>query len=103
MGRLNRREMMATASAAIMAAGGASEADATDGTRQQSYRRIACEEGFLSPGVLEENARTKVPGVPLITADGPAAGLARALVDLGDRRLAAMDADGIDMQLLLLS
>jgi 2,3-dihydroxybenzoate decarboxylase len=103
MGRLNRREVVAGASAAILAASDASEAEPIGGTRQRSYRRIACEEGFLSPGVLEENTRTKVPGVPLITADGPAAGLARALVDLGDHRLAAMDADGIDVQLLLLS
>lgn len=67
------------------------------------YRRIACEEGFLTPAVLEANAGTRVPGVPLITASGPAAGLARPLLDLGAGRIAAMDRDGIDMQLLMLS
>ena len=66
------------------------------------YRRIACEEGFLSPGVLAANARTNSAELPLITADGPAAFLAGPLEDLGESRIAAMDADGIDMQLLLL-
>lgn len=70
---------------------------------RRNYRRIACEEGFLSPGVLAQNGKTSLPGIPLITVDGPAAHLAKALVDLGDARIAAMDADGIDMQLLMLS
>jgi len=69
----------------------------------RQYRRIACEEGFLSPGVLAANAKASTAELPLITADGPAAFLARPLVDLGDERIAAMDAAGIDMQLLLLS
>ena len=67
------------------------------------YRRIACEEGFLSPGVLAANARASTAELPLNTAGGPAAFLARPLVDLGEARIAAMDADGIDMQLLLLA
>jgi 2,3-dihydroxybenzoate decarboxylase len=67
------------------------------------YRRIACEEGFLSPAVLAANATATTRELPLITAQGPAAFLAGPLVDLGDGRIAAMDADGIDMQLLLLS
>jgi 2,3-dihydroxybenzoate decarboxylase len=70
---------------------------------KRPYRRIACEEGFLSPGVLAQNARSSTPKLQLITADGPAAFLAAPLVDLGERRIAAMDAAGIDMQLLLLS
>src|SRR5262245_55656211 len=49
MARLNRRAVMVGASAAILAASDASEAEPTGGTRQRSYRRIACEEGFLSP------------------------------------------------------
>jgi predicted TIM-barrel fold metal-dependent hydrolase len=53
--------------------------------------------------VLAANARASTAELPLITADGPAAFLARPLVDLGEQRIAAMDADGIDMQLLLLS
>ena len=66
------------------------------------YRRIACEEGFLSPGVLAANGKASTAELPLITADGPAAFLAGPLLDLGEDRIAAMDADGIDMQLLLL-
>lgn len=67
------------------------------------YRRIACEEGYLSPAVLSANARVSIPGVPLITRDGPVADLARQLADVGAGRIAAMDRDGVDMQLLLLS
>ena len=55
-------------------------------TGPRPYRRIACEEGFLSPAVLAANARTSVAGIPLITADGPAGGLARLLVDVGPGR-----------------
>lgn len=69
----------------------------------RKYRRIATEEGYLSPAVLAQNAKTNLPGVPLITLDGPASGLATALVDVGEGRIAAMDRDGIDMQLLMLS
>ncbi len=67
------------------------------------YRRIACEEGFLSPGLLVANGKASTAELPLITMDGPAAFLAGSLVDLGEARIAAMDADGIDMQVLLLS
>lgn len=69
----------------------------------RGYRRIACEEGFLSPGVLAQNAKSSTPQLSLITAEGSTAGLARALVDLDQGRIAGMDADGIDVQLLLLS
>jgi 2,3-dihydroxybenzoate decarboxylase len=67
------------------------------------YRRIACEEGFLSPGVLAQNAKASTAQLQLITADGPASFLAKPLLDLGPQRIAEMDADGIDMQVLLLS
>jgi len=67
------------------------------------YRRIACEEGYLSPGVLSANTLITIPGVPLITRDGPVADLARQLADVGAERIATMDRDGVDMQLLLLS
>ena len=69
----------------------------------RGYRRIACEEGYLSPAVLSANARVSFPGVPLITTDGPVADLARQLADVGAVRIAAMDRDGVDMQLLLIS
>ena len=83
--------------------GGAADPDTGGGTGPRPYRRIACEEGFLSPAVLAANARTSVAGIPLITADGPAAGLARLLADVGPGRIARMDAAGVDVQLLLLA
>ena len=96
--RIGRRTLLA--GGAVLATAAASR---PEGGPRRSYRRIACEEGFLSPGVLAQNARTSLPGVPLITAEGPAAGLARPLVDVDAGRVASMDADGIDVQLLLLS
>jgi hypothetical protein len=66
------------------------------------YRRIACEEGFLTPEELAEKTRLGDICIPLITADGPTAVLARRLSDLGEGRLVTMDADGIDMPVLLL-
>ena len=91
---------------AILAATAMTAASAATGAQAQArraYRRIATEEGFLSPGVLRQNAATRIESVPLIASDGPTAGLARVLTDLGAGRLAAMDADGVDMHLLLLS
>ena len=99
---MQRREVLA-AGAAMMIAPGATATGTAGAKGRRGYRRIACEEGFLSPGVLAQNAKVRLPGIPLITAEGPAAGFARALVDVGAGRIAAMDADGIDMQLLLLS
>lgn len=45
----------------------------------------------------------RLPGIPLITREGPAAAVAEVSVDLGANRIAAMDADGIDMHVLMLS
>lgn len=95
---LTRRTML-TATALT----GAALATGTAAQTPRPYRRIATEEGFLSPGVLAQNALTRLPGIPLIAAAGPTSGVARALTDLDAGRIAAMDADGIDMQLLLLS
>jgi predicted TIM-barrel fold metal-dependent hydrolase len=67
------------------------------------YRRIACEEGFSTPEIVAANGKLGDIGIPLITADGPAAFLAELLCDLDDGRIAAMDQAGIDMQLLVLS
>ncbi|WP_137897179.1 amidohydrolase family protein [Sphingomonas sp. 2SG] len=92
-----RREMMAGGAAILATAASASPAAAIP------YRRIACEEGYLSPGLLSANAHMHIPGVPLITRDGPVADLAEQLVDVGAGRIATMDRDGIAMQLLLLS
>lgn len=98
MVRVTRRTMLAgTALAGAVAATG------THAQGKRGYRRIATEEGFLSPGVLAQNAKMRMPGVPLITSTGPSSGASRALIDVDAGRIAAMDADGIDMQLLLLS
>ena len=97
MADLTRRTVLAaTAIAGIPAAG-------VQAQGKRAYRRIATEEGFLSPGVLAQNATIHIPSVPLISSNGPTAGVARVLTDLDAGRIAAMDADGIDMQLLLLS
>lgn len=90
---LNRRALVGGAAAVS-----ASACATTGGAR--TYRRVACEEGFLTPEILAQNART--PG-RLIVADGPTANLARGLTDIGAGRIAAMDAAGIDMQVLVLS
>ena len=98
---MDRRKFIASSLAAAVSAAASGNAWSED--RPRSYRRIACEEGFLTPEVLAANARLRDIGIPLITADGPAAFLARLLVDLGDGRIAAMDEAGVDMQLLVLS
>lgn len=102
MMKVTRRTVLAAAatSAAIIAPAAIGAPTAA----KRAYRRIATEEGFLSPGVLAQNGKmTPVPGVPFISANGPGGGIARVLTDLDAGRIAAMDADGIDMQLLLLS
>jgi len=68
----------------------------------RNYRRIACEEGVATRTLLDANARLGDIGVPLLTLDGPAAELARSLID-HEARLAAMDRDGVDMQVLMVS
>jgi len=92
-----------TAMAALAAGAALASAPVAAASSERSYRRIACEEGFLSPGVLAQNAQSSTAELQLITDNGPAAFLARSLVDLGEARIAAMNADGIDMQLLMLS
>ncbi|WP_382303701.1 amidohydrolase family protein [Herbiconiux sp. UC225_62] len=76
------------------------DTDTAEQTR--GYRRIACEEGVATRTLLEANARLGDIGLPLLTLDGPAAFLAERLID-HDARLAAMDRDGIDLQLLMVS
>ncbi|UAJ12575.1 amidohydrolase family protein [Glacieibacterium megasporae] len=95
---LTRRTLLA----GTVALGAAATAGASP-PRKRAYRRIATEEGFLSPGVLAQNNKTHIPGVPFIVDGGPGGGIGRVLTDLDAGRIAAMDADGIDMQLLLLA
>lgn len=69
---------------------------------ERPYRRIACEEGVTTRALLDANASVDAGGVPLLTLDGPARRLATRLID-HEARLAAMDEDGVDMQLLMVS
>ena len=92
--------------------------DAHSSTARPRARRIAVEEGFTLPEVW--TAARRVLGGPLseepgeafvfgLTAPAPRSGPAgpppwlAVLTDLGELRLADMDAAGIDMQLLLLA
>ena len=59
---VDRRTVLggATALAGTMIASGAK-------AQAPAYRRIACEEGFLSPGVLAQNAKASTPTMPVYT------------------------------------
>lgn len=88
--------------ATVSALGCSGGTDQTAGLKK-GYRRIACEEGFLTPEVVAANGVLGDIGIPLITADGPAAFLAEMLTDIDEGRIAAMDEAGVDMQILMLS
>jgi hypothetical protein len=79
MTEITRRTMLA----ATALAGTAVTAVARP-AEKRAYRRIATEEGFLSHGVLAQNAKTQIAGVPLISSNGPTAG---GLTELGAERL----------------
>jgi 5-carboxyvanillate decarboxylase len=77
---------------------------------ERTYRRIATEEGFNFPEIMSEAVKVAAKQPPLIQALNPFGGtgglwdaLGGKLGDLGEGRIKQMDADGIDMQLLLLS
>src|SRR5215510_5740358 len=76
----------------------------------RTYKRIALEEGFNFPEIMSEAVKVAARQPPLIKALNPFGGtgglwetLGTKLGDLGEGRIRQMDADGIDMQLLLLS
>ncbi len=97
---------MTLASGAVLSAVAAEVRAADAQPVKRPYRRIATEEGWLPEAVLRANARYAASGgrVQVMTRNGPAP---KAMVDavgnIGPARIAAMDRDGIDMQLLLLS
>jgi predicted TIM-barrel fold metal-dependent hydrolase len=66
-----------------------------------SMRTITLEEHFASPGFLDGPARKLKERAAKI--GGPAARFLELLTDLGDNRIAEMDAAGIDMQILSLT
>jgi 2,3-dihydroxybenzoate decarboxylase len=106
---VKRRDFLALTAAGAAGAAGSAPAHAAQQGRAtpaphpnppvgpRSYKRIATEEGFLTREVAELNE--KVPGAGLGT-QGP---LAAKLLDIGEGRLAGMDRDGVDMQLLLIA
>jgi 5-carboxyvanillate decarboxylase len=66
----------------------------------QRYERIAVEEGFTIPEIVEEQRKLNVqqgPPTPLRME------VFKALLDLGEGRIRAMDADGIAKQVLVLA
>lgn len=104
---MQRREFISLAGGAALASGAPGAAIAADAGRpRRGYRLIATEEGWLPEAVLAANARYAAAGgaVQVMTRNGPAPkAMVDAVGDIGSARIAAMDRDGIDMQLLLLS
>ena len=77
---------------------------------EKPYKRIAVEEGFNFAEIMGEAAKVAAHQPPMVKALNPFGGsgglwdvLGGKLGDLGEGRIRQMDADGIDMQLLLLS
>jgi 5-carboxyvanillate decarboxylase len=98
---MQRREFLtATAGAAALGTAAATVAKAA-GARP--YKRIATEEGWTTEGILAGNAKlAPTMKTPFILRDGPTAPLAAQLLDIDAGRIAGMDRDGVDMQLLLI-
>jgi 5-carboxyvanillate decarboxylase len=70
-------------------------------TKPPARTRIAVEEGFMIPEVLAARAQAGASaGAPPMTAARRA--MSQDLTDLGERRIKAMDEDGITMQLLVI-
>ena len=68
--------------------------------QNKRYERIAVEEGFLIPEIAEEQRKRLPPGmVPTAMRTG----VFRALLDLGEGRIKAMDEDGIQTQVCVLA
>ncbi|WP_293970034.1 amidohydrolase family protein [Sphingomonas sp.] len=103
MSTMSKRGFLA-GTAAALAVRSASHATTPDSARKRSYRRIATEEGFTIPEVdaaaAAANRATGGAGMP----NNPAVREAfrNAAADLGEGRIAAMDAAGLDIALLSL-
>jgi 5-carboxyvanillate decarboxylase len=70
------------------------------GQGKERYERIAVEEGFVIPEILDLRRQNMPPGRP------PSQFMQetfRALLDLGDGRIKGMDEDGIAMQVCVLA
>jgi 5-carboxyvanillate decarboxylase len=104
---MRRRDFMTLGTGVVAGAMSGTLAVASEaGPASRGYRRIATEEGWLPEAVLAANARYAAAGgrVQVMTRGGPAPkAMVDAVADIGPARIAAMDRDGIDMQLLMLS
>ena len=111
MSELNatRRGALGLGGASLLAATTASSQTAGANTAK-SYRRIATEEAFATPALIAESRRVLESGGvepgfaamgKVVFGDSPPAHLLHArLLDLGDKRIAQMDADGVDLALI---
>jgi predicted TIM-barrel fold metal-dependent hydrolase len=98
---MQRREFLSAAAGATLAAGTPSGSQAA---AARTYKRIATEEGWTTEGILAANARlAPTIKVPMMTRGGPADALAAQCADIGAGRIATMDRDGVDMQVLMIS
>lgn len=94
---MNRRELF-TVAAALPLAGAATAAE------PRTYKRIACEEAWITPAILAESRKLAKAAGRMTFENGMTEGpYIPLLLDLGESRLAGMDAAGIDIQLLLLT
>jgi 5-carboxyvanillate decarboxylase len=70
------------------------------GSGKERYERIAVEEGFSIPEIAEEQRKRLPPGM---SPTAMRTGIFRALLDLGEGRIKAMDEDGIATQVCVLA
>lgn len=84
------------------AAGLAALGGGSAGAAARTYKRIACEEAFTTPEIIEASRR-RANNIPSMTS-GPIAGpILPPLLDIGAGRIADMDRDGIDIQIIALT
>jgi 5-carboxyvanillate decarboxylase len=99
--KLTKREFLQTALASMSSVAGAASEGAVTTTSRRNYLRISCEEAFSTSAVVAELTRL-AGGVPSMKS-GPIAGpFMSNLLEFGAGRIAGMDADGVDVQILSL-
>jgi 5-carboxyvanillate decarboxylase len=98
--KLTKREFLQSVAAGAALSGLGAELRAA--ARKRDYLRISCEEAFSTPEVVAELSRL-AGSVPSMKS-GPIAGpFMPNLLDIGAGRITNMDADGVDIQVLLLT
>jgi 5-carboxyvanillate decarboxylase len=96
--KLTKRQFLQTA---LATAAGVAAEGATAAKSRRDYLCISCEEAFSTPAIVAELSRL-AGGVPSMKS-GPIAGpFMSNLLDFGAARIAGMDADGVDVQILSL-